>query len=381
VTEPAVSSRLTFRVLGRDGEARVGQIMTPRGTISTPVFMPVGTAGAVKGLTTDQLRALGPEIILCNTYHLMLRPGVEVIEQLGDLHDFISWDRAILTDSGGFQVFSLAEIRKVREEGVEFQSHIDGSRHFLSPEGSIGIQQRLGVEIAMAFDECPRAGLEHDEVERSMELTHRWAERSLRARTGRSALFGIVQGGTFEDLRRRSAEVIGGLDFDGTAIGGVSVGEPKGAMLDTMRFTAPLLPAGKPRYLMGVGTPEDLVEGVAAGIDMFDCVLPTRNARNGTLFTSRGRVSIKNAQYRTDEGPLDPDCGCPACQSVSRAYVRHLFVAGEMSAAVYNTIHNLFFYLDLMRRIRQSIASRTFEELRRETVARAAEGDPEATGD
>ena len=381
MTEPAISSRLTFRVLERDGDARLGEISTRRGTISTPVFMPVGTAGAVKGLTTEQLRALGPEIILCNTYHLMLRPGVEVIEQIGDLHDFIGWDRPILTDSGGFQVFSLAEIRKVREEGVEFQSHIDGSRHFLSPEGSIGIQQRLGVEIAMAFDECPRAGLDRDEVERSLELTHRWAARSLKARNGGSALFGIVQGGTFGDLRKRSAEVIGGLDFDGTAIGGVSVGEPKEAMIDTMRFTAPLLPADKPRYLMGVGTPADLVEGVAAGIDMFDCVLPTRNARNGTLFTSQGRISIKNARYRTDEGPIDPECSCPACRSVSRAYVRHLFVAGEMSAAVYNTIHNLFFYLDLMRRIRQSIASRTFGELRRETLARAAQADLDATSE
>jgi queuine tRNA-ribosyltransferase len=374
----ADGSRLRFRLLSRDGEARLGEITTPRGTISTPVFMPVGTAGAVKGLTMDQLRELDPQIILCNTYHLMLRPGVELLDEMGGVHSFIGWNRSILSDSGGFQVFSLAEIRKVREEGVEFQSHIDGSRHFLSPEGSIEIQQRMGVDIAMAFDECPRSGLDRAEVETSMELTHRWAERSLRARGSLAGLFGIVQGGTFDDLRRRSAETIGALDFDGVAIGGVSVGEPKEAMLHTMRTTAPLLPAGKPRYLMGVGTPEDLVEGVAAGIDMFDCVLPTRNARNGTLFTSEGRIGIKNARYRNDPRPLDPACACPTCRTTSRAYLRHLFVAGEMSGAVHNTIHNLWFYLDLMRRIRDSIASGGFARLRRQVLTRAGEGDPEA---
>ncbi|HVR42623.1 MAG TPA: tRNA guanosine(34) transglycosylase Tgt [Thermoanaerobaculia bacterium] len=376
-----MTPRLRFRLLGSEGEARLGEIATPHGSIATPVFIPVGTAGAVKGLTSDQLAALGPDVILCNTYHLMLRPGAELIERLGGLHRFIGWDRPILTDSGGFQVFSLAEIRNVREEGVEFQSHLDGARHFLTPEGSIEIQERMGVDIAMAFDECPAAGQGHAEVERSMELTHRWAERSLRARRGGSALFGIVQGGPFPDLRRRSAEVIGGMGFEGVAIGGVSVGEPKQAMLDTMRLTAPLLPADRPRYLMGVGTPEDLVEGVAAGIDMFDCVMPTRNARNGTLFTSEGRIAIRNAKYRSDGGPLDPACGCPTCRSVSRAYLRHLFVAGEMSAAVYNTVHNLWFYLDLMRRIRQSIASNSFRELRRELLARGAGQDPEVEGD
>ncbi len=372
------ADRLRFRLLGRDGDARLGEVTTPHGTIPTPVFMPVGTAGSVKGLTMAQLRELAPPVILCNTYHLMLRPGVDLLDEMGGVHAFIGWDGSILSDSGGFQVFSLAEIRKVREEGVEFQSHIDGSRLFLSPEGSIEIQARMGVDIAMAFDECPRSGLDRSEVEASMELTHRWAERSLRARGALSGLFGIVQGGTFEELRRRSAETIGAMDFDGVAIGGVSVGEAKEAMLQTMRVTAPLLPADKPRYLMGVGTPEDLVEGVAAGIDMFDCVLPTRNARNGTLFTSEGKIAIKNARYRKDPRPLDPACGCPTCRTTSRAYLRHLFVAGEISGAVYNTIHNVWFYLDLMRRIRESIASGAFGRLRRQVLSRAGEGDPEA---
>ncbi|MGH9458457.1 MAG: tRNA guanosine(34) transglycosylase Tgt [Thermoanaerobaculia bacterium] len=373
MTDVSASSLLDFRLLGRDGDARLGRITTRHGEIETPVFMPVGTAAAVKGLTTEQLRELAPRIILANTYHLMLRPGADVIEELGGIHSFMNWDGAVLSDSGGFQVFSLADIRKVREEGVEFQSHIDGSRHFLSPEGSIEIQERLGVDIAMAFDECPRSGLDRGDVETSMEMTYRWAERSLRARRGRSALFGIVQGGAFPDLRRRSAETIGAMAFDGVAIGGVSVGEAKPVMLETMRTTAPLLPSDKPRYLMGVGTPADLVEGVAAGIDMFDCVLPTRNARNGTLFTSEGKIAIKNARYRSDAGPIDNACSCPTCRSVSRAYVRHLFVAGEIAASVYNTVHNVWFYLDLMRRIREAIASRTFGELRRELLARLAD--------
>ena len=377
LTEP----RLRFEILGREEGARLGRITTAHGDIETPVFMPVGTAGSVKGLTMQQLRELDPRIILCNTYHLMLRPGAELIRQLGGIHEFTSWDRAVLSDSGGFQVFSLAEIRKVKEEGVEFQSHVDGSHHFLSPEQSIEIQEALGVDIAMAFDECPRSGLDRASVEQSMELTHRWAERSLEARKGRAALFGIVQGGSFADLRKRSAETIGAMGFEGVAIGGVSVGEPKEAMLETMAVTAPLLPEDKPRYLMGVGTPEDLVEGVAAGIDMFDCVLPTRNARNGTLFTSEGKLAIKNARYRDDPRPLDPACSCPTCSSVSRAYLRHLFVAGEIAAAVYNTVHNVWFYLDLMRRIRHSIASNSFGAFRREVLSRAGAGDPEASRD
>src|SRR6185369_3216900 len=350
--------------------------------------MPVGTLASVKSLTTDQLKNLstqhpalstdasGPEIILNNTYHLMLRPGIDLLEQLGGVHRFMNWDRAVLSDSGGFQVFSLASIRKVREEGVEFRSHIDGSAHFLSPERSIEIQSRMGVDIAMAFDECPPYGLGHAEVEKSMEMTHRWAERSLRARKdGGPALFGIVQGGVHHDLRTRSAEAITSMAFDGFAIGGVAVGESKEEMLDIMRFTAPLLPADKPRYLMGVGTPEDLLDGVEAGIDMFDCVMPTRNARNGSLFTSYGKVAIKNAKYAADQRPLDPNCSCVTCTTVSRAYLRHLYINAEIAAMVSNTIHNVSFYLDLMRGIRQAIASNSYGSFRAAMRARMAGGE------
>jgi queuine tRNA-ribosyltransferase len=365
-------SRITFTLLSTDGEARRGEIVTRHGTIQTPVFMPVGTMGSVKSLTTEQLSRLGPEIILNNTYHLMLRPGVDLLEKLGGVHRFMGWDRAVLSDSGGFQLYSLAAIRKIREEGVEFRSHIDGKAFFLSPETSVEIQTRMGVDIAMAFDECPSYGLSHDEVEKSMLLTHRWARRSIAARTGGSALFGIVQGGTFPDLRRRSVEEIASLDFEGVAIGGVSVGEPKEKIREVVDFTAPLLPVDRPRYLMGVGTPEDLVSGVAAGIDMFDCVMPTRNARNGTLFTSRGKVSIKNARYAEDPGPLDEECGCVTCTTVSRAYLRHLYVNDEIAASVYNTIHNVTFYLDLMRAIRQAIASNSFGSYRDSFLSRVA---------
>jgi queuine tRNA-ribosyltransferase len=309
----------------------------------------------------------------------MLRPGAEVIERLGGVHRFMGWDGAVLSDSGGFQVFSLASIRKVREEGVEFRSHLDGSLHFLSPEKSVEIQARMGVDIAMALDECPAYGLSRAEVERSMELTHRWARRSLAGlpatpppatRRPPPALFGIVQGGTYADLRKRSVEEIGAMDFDGMAIGGISVGEPKQEMLDVVRFTAPLMPRDKPRYLMGVGTPADLVNAVAEGIDMFDCVMPTRNARNGSLFTSEGKVAIKNAKYVADERPLDPDCACLTCRTVSRAYLRHLFVSGEIAGLVYNTIHNVWFYLDLMRKVRQAIASNSFGPFREAFLSR-----------
>jgi queuine tRNA-ribosyltransferase len=357
-----------FELRGADHAARLGRITTAHGTIDTPVFMPVGTLASVKSLTTQQLQQLGPEIILNNTYHLMLRPGIDLIEQLGGVHRFQAWDRAILTDSGGFQVFSLASIRKVREEGVEFRSHIDGSLHFLSPEKSIEIQRRMGVDIAMAFDECPPYGWSRQQVEQSMEMTHRWARRCVAAAAsaadGQTALFGIVQGGTYPDLRKRSVEEIASLDFDGIAIGGVAVGESKPEMLEVMRSTAPLLPADKPRYLMGVGTPEDLLDGVEAGIDMFDCVMPTRNARNGSLFTSEGKISIRNAKYAADRGAVDCRCSCPTCRSVSRAYLRHLYMNDEIAASVYNTIHNLSFYLDLMRGIRQAIASNSFAAFR-----------------
>jgi queuine tRNA-ribosyltransferase len=376
------SPRISFELLHRDGSARRGRITTRHGTIETPVFMPVGTLGSVKSLTTEQLKQLGsdgagPEIILNNTYHLMLRPGVDLLERLGGVHRFESWDRPILTDSGGFQIFSLSSIRKVREEGVEFRSHLDGSAHFLSPEKSIELQTRMGVDIAMAFDECPAYGLSHAEVEKSMELTHRWARRSLAARTGASALFGIVQGGTHPDLRKRSVEEISSHDFEGVAIGGVSVGEPKEAINEVVSYTAPLLPESKPRYLMGVGTPEDLLNGVAAGVDMFDCVMPTRNARNGSIFTSQGKIAIKNARFAEDQGPLDPECSCLTCRTVSRAYLRHLFVNGEIAASVYNTIHNVSFYLDLMRGIRQAIVLDSFRSYREKVLSRLASGGRE----
>jgi queuine tRNA-ribosyltransferase len=369
-----LQNRISFELLSRDGAARRGRITTPRGSIETPVFMPVGTVAAVKGLTVDQLRELAPEIILCNTYHLMLRPGVDLLEELGGVHRFMSWDRPILSDSGGFQVFSLASIRKIREEGVEFRSHLDGTPFFLTPEESIRIQCRMGVDIAMAFDECPVAGLPRPEVERSLGLTNRWAARSLNARTGGTAVFGIVQGGTDLELRSRATGEIVSLGFDGYAIGGLSVGEPKERMRETVSHTAPLLPEDQPRYLMGVGTPEDLVESVAAGVDMFDCVMPTRNARNGTLFTSGGKISIRNARYRTDQSPVDPECGCPTCGTISRAYLRHLYMSGEIAAPVYNTIHNLFFYLDLMGKMRQAIESDSFPAFRAEFLERQAGG-------
>ena len=369
--------RLAFELLATDGSARLGRMQTRHGIVDTPVFMPVGTLASVKSLTTDQLKRLGtedppfgPQIILTNTYHLMLRPGVDLLEKLGGVHKFMGWGGSVLSDSGGFQVFSLAAIRKIREEGVEFRSHIDGSQHFLSPERSVDIQTRMGVDIAMAFDECPSYGLSREEVEKSLALTHRWAKRSLDARTGAPALFGIVQGGIYPELRKRSVEEIASLDFDGVAIGGLSVGEPKQEMLDTMRYTAPLLPADRPRYVMGVGTPEDLLDGVAAGVDMFDCVMPTRNARNGSLFTSEGKVAIKNAQYTADDAPLDPACSCVTCRTVSRAYLRHLYMNDEIAALVYNTIHNVWFYLDLMRKIRQAIASNSFGSFRDSFLSR-----------
>jgi queuine tRNA-ribosyltransferase len=366
-----------FELLGSDDAARLGRITTRHGVIDTPVFMPVGTAASVKSLTTEQLKnliphpsSLIPQIILNNTYHLMLRPGIDLLEQLGGVHKFMGWDGAVLSDSGGFQIFSLAAIRKIREEGVEFRSHIDGAAHFLSPEKAVEIQTRMGVDIAMALDECPAYGLSRDDVEKSMELTHRWARRSFAARRESSALFGIVQGGVFPDLRKRSAEEISSMDFDGVAIGGVSVGEPKNAMLDVVNHTTPMLPGDKPRYLMGVGTPEDLLDCVAAGIDMFDCVMPTRNARNGSLFTSTGKIAIKNARYTADQRPLDENCPCVTCRTVSRAYLRHLYMNDEIAAMVYNTIHNVAFYLDLMRGIRHSIASNSFGVFREAFLSR-----------
>jgi queuine tRNA-ribosyltransferase len=355
-----------FEVLHRDAKtgARLGVLHTLHGDVPTPVFMPVGTAGAVKAMTSEDLESLDTRIILANTYHLYLRPGHERIERLGGLHGFMSWDRAVLTDSGGYQVFSHRELRHINEEGVQFRSHLDGSKNFFSPEKAVDIQRSLRSDIAMVFDDCTPYPSPYVDARVSMELSMRWAAKC-KARwdqyeDGGRALFGIVQGSVFQDLRRRSAEALMQIGFPGMAIGGLSVGEPKDLMYETVGATAPLLPWHKPRYLMGVGTPEDIVRCISLGIDMFDCVLPTRNARNGCLFTSRGRVLIKNAIYADDEGPLDPDCSCSTCRRYSRAYLRHLFLSGEHLSAVYNTRHNLTFYLDMMQKIRDAIQLDSF---------------------
>ncbi|HYV48171.1 MAG TPA: tRNA guanosine(34) transglycosylase Tgt [Myxococcaceae bacterium] len=347
-----------FEVLhvDRDTGARRGRLHTPHGAVETPVFMPVGTAGSVKAVGPDELRELGAQIILGNTYHLMLRPGEGLVRELGGLHRFIAWDRAMLTDSGGFQVFSLSEKRNITEEGATFQSHLDGSKHLLTPERSVEIQEALGADVIMAFDECPPSLAERAYLEASLDRTTRWLQRCARAWSrGASSLFGIVQGGLHEDLRRRHAEEVCAVDLPGYALGGYSVGESPEAMHQSVAFSAPLLPRDKPRYLMGVGTPKDLVTCVAAGVDMFDCVLPTRCARNGLLFTSQGKVTIKNAVHARDPGPLDPACACYTCRTFSRAYLRHLFVAKEILAMRLNTIHNLAFFLGLMRRAREAI--------------------------
>jgi len=350
-----------FEVLHKDARtgARRGVLHTAHGDVPTPVFMPVGTGGAVKAMSNESLEALDARVILANTYHLYLRPGHERVERLGGLHKFMAWDRAILTDSGGYQVFSHRELRSISEEGVRFRSHLDGSSNFFTPENVIDIQRALGSDIAMVLDDCTAYPTGYVDAEASMELSMRWAmrcrEQWRKQDDGSKALFGIVQGGVYPELRKRSAEALSKMEFSGMAIGGLSVGEPKDLMVEIVESTAPLLPWEKPRYLMGVGTPEDLVRAVAMGVDMFDCVLPTRNARNGCLFTSQGRVLIKNAAYAEDEGPLDPNCSCPTCRRYSRAYLRHLFLSGEHLSAVYNTLHNLTFYLDMMRKIRQAI--------------------------
>src|SRR5271157_2841922 len=417
---------IKFEILAEDKatRARAGLLHTPHGVIETPVFMPVGTGGTVKGMTQDELEALGVQILLANTYHLYLRPGHELIREAGGLHRFMSWPHPILTDSGGFQVMSLKSLGRVTEDGVWFRSHLDGSSHFLSPERTVEIQLALGSDIMMCLDECVEYPASHETLQRAVSLTTRWAKRAKekvsgvrcqvpgpedgtiglplksgdgleinpdnrRWDTGTSgpdpcyltpdtwhltpsplhltpdtfpALFGIVQGGTDQELRRQSAEALLDLDFEGYAVGGLAVGEPKSEMLDTVQFTAGLLPRDRPRYLMGVGTPEDLLEGVARGIDMFDCVMPTRNARNACAFTSQGKVILKNARYARDDNPLDPSCTCAVCRRYSRRYLRHLFVTGEMLGAILATHHNLHFYLDTMRRIRQSLLFGEFAE-------------------
>lgn len=341
--------------------------------------MPVGTAGAVKAMTRAQLEEVGAQIQLANTYHLMLRPGDERVARLGGLHGFTGWTRPFLTDSGGYQVFSLSALRRLTEEGVTFKSHLDGSPHVLSPERSMTVQMNLGADIAMAFDECPPYPAAREIVDDATARTTRWARRSQVAHTRPDQqLFGIVQGGVHLDLRERSARELVALDFPGYAVGGLSVGEPKEDLRAVLGHVDTLLPEHKPRYLMGVGTPEDIFDGVARGIDMFDCVLPTRNGRNGQLFTSRGRLSIRNARFAQDPRPPDPDCGCYTCRTTSRAYLRHLHMAGEITAAVLLTLHNLAFYLDTLRRIRQHIVLARFEEFRQETLrslaAPAADG-------
>ncbi|MGD0225046.1 MAG: tRNA guanosine(34) transglycosylase Tgt [Terriglobia bacterium] len=395
---------IKFEILAEDegSRARAGLLHTPHGVVETPIFMPVGTGGTVKGMTQDDLEALGVQILLGNTYHLYLRPGHELIREAGGLHRFMSWPHPILTDSGGFQVMSLKSLGRVTEDGVSFRSHLDGSSHFLSPERAVEIQLALGPDIMMCLDECVKYPASREALTRSVGLTTRWAKRAQGKVSGARCqvlendrhdpdlgdargtrqdasleeipdtrhltpdtfptLFGIVQGGTDQELRRQSAEGLLDLDFEGYAVGGLAVGEPKSEMYDTAQFTAELLPRDRPRYLMGVGTPEDLVEGVARGIDMFDCVMPTRNARNACAFTSEGKVILKNARYARDGGPLDPSCICAVCRRYSRRYLRHLFVTGEMLGAILTTHHNLHFYLDMMRRIRQSLLFGEFAE-------------------
>jgi queuine tRNA-ribosyltransferase len=371
----------SFRVTHRDGDARRGELQTPHGAVQTPAFMPVGTRGAVKGVTMRQLEEIGAEIILGNTYHLYLKPGDSLIARMGGLHRFIGWDRPILTDSGGYQIFSLAEMRRIEEEGSEFRSHIDGSLHLLTPERATDIQAQLGSDIAMVLDQCIATPAPSGAAREAMERSIRWAQRArvrfLQLRDADrvpdvtvtnpdQAQFGIVQGGTHLDLRTASVEATVNIGFEAYAIGGLSVGEPPEVMYEVAGHVARQLPAERARYLMGTGMPDDLVESVARGIDLFDCVLPTRNARNGQLFTRAGPISIKNARFAEDQGPPDSGCQCYTCSRFSRAYLRHLFLAGEMTGSTLNTVHNLFFYLDTMRRIREAIMFNTFERLRQE---------------
>jgi queuine tRNA-ribosyltransferase len=353
-----------FKVLHASDKSPVrrGVLSTSHGEIQTPAFLPVGTGGTVKGMTPEDLIQLGAQMILCNAYHLYLRPGHDFVAKREGLHHFISWDRPILTDSGGYQVFSLNVLSKVSDDGVAFQSHLDGSRHVLTPEKAVEIQEGLGADIIMAFDECLAYPSDYVKTSASLNRTLRWARRCKDARRRKDQfLYGIIQGGFYDDLRRKGVEGLLEIGFDGYAIGGLSVGEPQDKMLEVLEKVVPLIPGSSPRYLMGVGTPEDLIEGVARGIDFFDCVLPTRHARTGSLFTGSGEITIKNAQYTEDDQPLDPDCGCYTCRHFSRAYLRHLFMAKELLAVRLNTLHNLYYYLTLMKKIREAIESNSFE--------------------
>ena len=348
--------------------ARLGKVHTPHGSFETPMFMPVGTLATVKTMSPEELERMGAQIILSNTYHLWLRPGEDIIEEAGGLHKFMNWDGSILTDSGGFQVFSLSDLRKIEEEGVHFRNHISGEKLFLSPEKAMHIQNSLGADIMMAFDECPPYPAEHKYMKNSVERTSRWAERCLEAhqRPYDQGLFGIIQGGEYEDLRRQSAEDLTSLDFPGYAIGGLSVGEPKDVMNRVLEFTTPLMPAQKPRYLMGVGSPDSLIDGSIRGIDMFDCVLPTRIARNGTMMTSEGRLVVRNAKYARDFRPIDENCDCHTCRNYSRAYIRHLIKSNETFGLRLTTYHNLYFLLNLMRQVREAIREDRLGDFREE---------------
>ena len=348
--------------------ARLGVLHTPHGDIETPIFMPVGTQATVKSMTPEELKEIGSQIILSNTYHLYLRPGHELVKKAGGLHEFMHWDKPILTDSGGFQVFSLGPLRKISEEGVEFRSHLDGSKHFLTPEKAMEIQNALGSDIMMAFDECAPYPASREYVKNSLERTTRWLERCKEAHKNpeKQALFGIIQGGMYKDLREQSAKEITAIDLPGYAIGGLSVGEPKPMMYDILEHTTPFMPVDKPRYLMGVGSPDDLIEGVIRGVDMFDCVLPTRIARNGTAMTSQGKVVVRNATYAEDFTPLDPECDCYTCRNYTKAYIRHLIKTNEMLGARLITTHNLHFLLKLMENIRQAIREDRLLDFRKE---------------
>jgi len=358
-----------FDLLKEDSKsgARLGKIETNHGFIETPIFMPVGTQATVKAMSSRELKEINSQIILANTYHLYLRPGDELIKNAGGLHKFMNWDRPILTDSGGFQVFSLSDLREIEEEGVHFRSHLDGSKHFISPEKSMQIQKNLGSDIVMAFDECPPYPADRSYVDNSLERTIRWAERcKIEMKDSNQALFGIIQGGVYPDLRKKSVQEMKKFDFPGYSIGGLSVGEPKEEMYEVLEYTAPIMPRNKPRYLMGVGTPEDLLDSIYHGIDMFDCVMPTRIARHGQVFTSKGRLTVRNAKYKDDFNPIDEECSCHVCKNYSRAYIRHLIKRNEILGVRLTTYHNLYFMLNLAEEIRHSLKNDMFNDFRDE---------------
>lgn len=365
---------LAFEVLARDGQARRGRLDTPHGTVETPAFMPVGTLGAVKGLTPEALEDCGAQVMLCNLYHLSLRPGIDPLRRFGGLHAFTGWRRTLLTDSGGFQVFSLSALRRVEESGVRFRSHLDGATLEMTPESVVAAQEAIGVDLAMVLDECPPWPVDRNRASSALERTLRWAERAVAARRHpATALFGIAQGSSFRDLRERAASGLAMLPFDGYAIGGVSVGEPEQERRAVVEWTAPLLPEARPRYLMGVGTIEDMAHAVASGVDLFDCVLPARNGRHGVLYTRDGVLRIRNSGFRDDPAPVDAACGCPVCRTQSRAFLHHLFRAGEITAAVYATVHNLRVFLDFMAELREAIAACRLAEVAAKWVSRSAD--------